>query len=82
MNIKTFENFINEDYENFSNEDSSLHKLAKDCTSFNEFKMKALKYLESISKSTFKSSGKLSSYTQRSLKEIWNELNKRDTNEN
>lgn len=57
---------------------SALHKIAKECGSFQEFAQKALTHLKSISKSTYKTSDKVSPSLRRSLKNIWDERNDDD----
>ena len=49
---------------------SALHKLAKECDSFQEFLQKALTHLKSVSKSTYRTSDKVSPSLRRSLKNI------------
>ena len=57
---------------------SALHKLAKSCESYLEFVEKAKQHLESVSKSSFKTSGKVPSNLKNSLKSIWDERNDGD----
>jgi hypothetical protein len=51
-------------------------KLAQDSTSFNEFMNKAFTHLQNISTSTFKTSGKISPSTRKSLRLIWDDYQK------
>ncbi len=56
--------------------ENELVKIARDSTSYNEFKDKAFNHLLNISKSTFKTGSKPDKSTLRALKSIWDRYQK------
>jgi hypothetical protein len=56
--------------------ENALVQIAKDSTSFNEFKDKAFTHLQNISKSPYKTSNKPTQSLIKSLRNVWNDYQK------